>query len=190
MCSHCETTGSDGTGGTGGTPPGAPTSLTGWRGWIAWPFWLIGWLLILPVRLYQLAIRPLLPPLCRYRPGCSTFMIEAIQQKGPLFGLPLGVLRLMRCQPLGSYGFDPVEGWPPYRVNGRLRWRITTSERDAIMAAAHTALCEKLAAARDHDGLAMIGGWAWIPEDATNLRTLKPTVNAVNEPKQTPPPTS
>ena len=64
-------------------------------------------LLILPVRLYQQTISRLLPPMCRYQPTCSHYMVEAIERHG-LRGLWLGIKRLCRCHPWGGQGYDPV----------------------------------------------------------------------------------
>ncbi|MDF2181987.1 membrane protein insertion efficiency factor YidD [Neptuniibacter sp. CAU 1671] len=66
------------------------------------------WLLILPVRGYQLLISPLLGPRCRFYPSCSHYMIEAIQTHGPVKGVWLGLKRLCRCHPYSDGGFDPV----------------------------------------------------------------------------------
>lgn len=65
-------------------------------------------LLILPIRFYQLYVSPLLPPACRYTPTCSQYAIEAIQKHGALKGLWLAVRRLLRCNPWGGSGYDPV----------------------------------------------------------------------------------
>ena len=63
--------------------------------------------LILPVRVYQATISRLLPPMCRYQPTCSHYMVEAIERHG-LRGLWLGTKRLCRCHPWGGEGYDPV----------------------------------------------------------------------------------
>lgn len=68
------------------------------------------WLLILPVRGYQLLISPILGPRCRFYPSCSHYMIEAIQVHGPLRGVWLGLKRIARCHPCSEGGFDPVPG--------------------------------------------------------------------------------
>lgn len=65
-------------------------------------------LLILPIRFYQLYVSPLLPPACRFTPTCSQYAIEAIQKHGALKGLWLAVRRLLRCNPWGGSGYDPV----------------------------------------------------------------------------------
>lgn len=63
---------------------------------------------ILPIRIYQKIISPLLPGVCRYRPTCSEYMAEAIQTHGIVKGLYLGTRRLLRCHPWGGSGYDPV----------------------------------------------------------------------------------
>ena len=69
---------------------------------------LLGMLLILPVRLYQYLISPLLPPSCRYTPSCSHYMVESIQEWGPFRGLRMGIRRILSCHPWGGHGHDPV----------------------------------------------------------------------------------
>jgi putative membrane protein insertion efficiency factor len=65
-------------------------------------------LLVAPIRLYQLAISPLLPKSCRFEPTCSHYAIEALRRHGPLKGGWLAVRRIGRCHPWGGRGFDPV----------------------------------------------------------------------------------
>ncbi len=67
-----------------------------------------GWLLILPIRFYQKFISPLKPPTCRFTPTCSQYAIEAIRKHGPFKGLALAVWRILRCNPWGGSGYDPV----------------------------------------------------------------------------------
>ena len=69
------------------------------------PISFILWLLI---RGYQLLISPWLPPSCRFEPSCSHYALEAVKRHGPLFGPGLALWRIMRCNPLGSHGYDPV----------------------------------------------------------------------------------
>jgi putative membrane protein insertion efficiency factor len=68
----------------------------------------MGWLLILPIRFYQKCISPLTPPTCRFTPTCSNYAIEAIRKHGPFKGLALAVWRILRCNPWGGSGYDPV----------------------------------------------------------------------------------
>ncbi len=66
------------------------------------------YLLLLPIRFYQLAISPMLPSSCRYTPTCSQYSIEAIKKHGPLRGLWLSIKRILSCNPWGGSGYDPV----------------------------------------------------------------------------------
>lgn len=60
------------------------------------------------IRLYQLLIRPVLPPACRYSPSCSEYALTAIGRYGALRGSWLGLRRLCRCHPYRTGGYDPV----------------------------------------------------------------------------------
>lgn len=68
----------------------------------------LSWLLVLPIRFYQIAISPLLGPSCRFTPTCSEYARQAILKHGPFKGLYLAVRRLLRCHPWGGSGYDPV----------------------------------------------------------------------------------
>ena len=46
--------------------------------------------------------------MCRHIPTCSNYMIEAIEEYGVLKGMSLGIKRLLRCNPWGTCGYDPV----------------------------------------------------------------------------------
>lgn len=63
---------------------------------------------ILPIRLYQWVISPILPASCRYVPSCSAYGVEAIERHGVLKGGYLTARRLLRCHPWGGSGYDPV----------------------------------------------------------------------------------
>ncbi|WP_237247430.1 membrane protein insertion efficiency factor YidD [Sideroxyarcus emersonii] len=65
-------------------------------------------ILLLMVRGYQLMIRPVLPPSCRFSPSCSQYSHEAISKYGALKGLWLTIKRLIRCNPWNPGGYDPV----------------------------------------------------------------------------------
>lgn len=65
-------------------------------------------LLILPIRFYQVAISPLIGPSCRFTPTCSHYMIQAIQEWGPIKGTWLGIKRIAKCHPWGPHGHDPI----------------------------------------------------------------------------------
>ncbi len=61
------------------------------------------------IRLYQ-ACSAGRPPHCRYEPSCSEYTRQAIMLRGVLRGGCLGIWRILRCQPWGGIGYDPVPG--------------------------------------------------------------------------------
>jgi uncharacterized protein len=62
---------------------------------------------ILPIRLYQLLVSPLLPAsMCKYHPSCSEYMARAIRKHGVLRGGAMGLWRLLRCNPWSGGGVD------------------------------------------------------------------------------------
>ena len=65
-------------------------------------------LLVLPIRFYQLCISPYLGPSCRFTPTCSDYARQAILKHGPIKGLGLAIWRILRCNPWGGSGYDPV----------------------------------------------------------------------------------
>ncbi len=60
------------------------------------------------VRLYQLTLAAVFPPACRFEPSCSHYAMEALRQHGALAGTVLAVRRVLRCNPWGGMGYDPV----------------------------------------------------------------------------------
>ena len=68
----------------------------------------LGWILILPIKFYQKCISPFTPPMCRFTPTCSHYAVEAIRKHGPFKGLALAIWRILRCNPWGGSGYDPV----------------------------------------------------------------------------------
>ena len=62
---------------------------------------------ILPIRLYQFLVSPLLPAnTCKYYPSCSEYAALAIRRHGVLRGIALAVWRLLRCNPWSRGGVD------------------------------------------------------------------------------------
>ena len=64
--------------------------------------------ILLMLRGYKRFVSPLLPRACRFEPTCSVYMYQAIERKGVLRGLWLGIRRLVRCHPFCAGGYDPV----------------------------------------------------------------------------------
>jgi hypothetical protein len=73
--------------------PAAPSKVAGWS--------------IAAIRAYQLA-RSGRPTGCRYLPTCSEYAVEAIEVHGLARGVRLAARRLLRCNPWGGHGVDPV----------------------------------------------------------------------------------
>ncbi len=77
-------------------------------------------IIVQSVRFYQLYISKPLHALagpysgCRYSPSCSAYFIKAVQVHGVLRGVQLGIWRILRCNPWGGHGYDPV---PPRKIH-------------------------------------------------------------------------
>jgi putative membrane protein insertion efficiency factor len=59
------------------------------------------------VRLYQLALSPILGRQCRFHPTCSNYMIGAVEKYGAVRGGWRGLMRICRCHPWHPGGIDP-----------------------------------------------------------------------------------
>ena len=68
----------------------------------------IGGLVVLMIRLYQVTLRFVFVPSCRFHPSCSEYAIEAFRKFGPIKGGWLSLRRLSRCHPFNPGGFDPL----------------------------------------------------------------------------------
>ena len=64
-------------------------------------------ILIKFIKLYQCMPGPW-HTYCRHIPTCSNYAIEAIEKYGCFKGGFLSVKRILKCNPLGSKGYDPV----------------------------------------------------------------------------------
>ncbi len=61
------------------------------------------------IRIYQRYISPALPPSCRFVPTCSEYGYEVIAKYGIIKGGWLAAWRIVRCNPFGRGGYDPVQ---------------------------------------------------------------------------------
>jgi putative membrane protein insertion efficiency factor len=90
------------------------------------------------IRLYRLTLSGWLGGQCRFSPTCSQYAEEAIRSLGATRGLFLATRRILRCNPFGRGGLDPVpsraRGYgrsydgtihnPPHELfSGLTRWR-------------------------------------------------------------------
>ncbi|HZI97299.1 MAG TPA: membrane protein insertion efficiency factor YidD [Actinomycetales bacterium] len=78
-----------------------------------WAWRLPAETLVLVIRAYQLLVSPLLGPVCRFYPSCSSYAVIALRRHGAVRGTWLTVRRLLRCHPWNSGGVDHV---PPVRA--------------------------------------------------------------------------
>ncbi|NLI87697.1 MAG: membrane protein insertion efficiency factor YidD [Bacteroidales bacterium] len=68
-------------------------------------------LILLPlglIKFYQLFISPHIPNSCRYTPTCSVYSVEALKKHGLFKGSWFSIKRILRCNPWGGHGYDPV----------------------------------------------------------------------------------
>lgn len=65
------------------------------------------YLLIGMIKVYQM-VPGNFHNLCRHTPTCSQYAIESIIEYGSLKGSFLAFKRILRCNPLGTKGYDPV----------------------------------------------------------------------------------
>ncbi|MBK9271449.1 MAG: membrane protein insertion efficiency factor YidD [Saprospiraceae bacterium] len=68
----------------------------------------LNYIMIIPIRLYQILLSPLLGKNCRFNPTCSNYMLQAVKEWGLFYGSWLGLKRITRCHPWGGHGDDPV----------------------------------------------------------------------------------
>ena len=66
------------------------------------------------IRIYQLLVSPIIHAIggpgsgCRFYPTCSAYAIEALRDHGAIRGFWLSLRRILRCNPWGGQGYDPV----------------------------------------------------------------------------------
>ena len=65
--------------------------------------------IIFLIKLYQLILSPFLGKTCRFNPSCSNYATESIEKHGAIQGMFFSIKRILRCNPWGGHGFDPVK---------------------------------------------------------------------------------
>lgn len=61
------------------------------------------------IRFYRKNISPMKHgPVCRFRPTCSEYALEAVEKYGAVKGSFLALKRLLKCHPFHKGGYDPV----------------------------------------------------------------------------------
>lgn len=62
------------------------------------------------IRFYQKGVSPWTPPTCRFTPSCSAYAAQAVERHGAAHGGWLSLKRILRCNPWGGHGYDPIPG--------------------------------------------------------------------------------
>jgi uncharacterized protein len=70
---------------------------------------------LLPIRLYQVLVSPLLGRRCKYHPSCSQYALDAFEEFGLVRGTVLACWRLLRCNPWSNGGVDYASGQTLFR---------------------------------------------------------------------------
>ena len=65
---------------------------------------------------WKILLSPIIRTNCRYQPSCSEYAIIALKEHGLLKGTYLFILRILKCNPFGGHGHDPV----PKKTNRRI----------------------------------------------------------------------
>jgi putative membrane protein insertion efficiency factor len=58
---------------------------------------------------YQKIISPMFPSSCRFYPSCSEYAVGAFTKYGVIRGGAKTMWRILRCNPFGKGGYDPIE---------------------------------------------------------------------------------
>ncbi len=72
--------------------------------------------LIGAIRLYRATLSGLLGGQCRFYPSCSVYSEDAVRSRGAVIGVSLSAWRVLRCNPFGAGGVEPV---PSRRTAGQ-----------------------------------------------------------------------
>lgn len=86
------------------------------------------------IKFYKTKISPLKPPCCRFYPTCSSYALEAFQNRGFFVALALTIWRILRCNPLFRGGYDPVpqrkRKVPKSIIQNKISSAVDTNERN------------------------------------------------------------
>jgi putative membrane protein insertion efficiency factor len=58
--------------------------------------------------IWRWALAPVFGNSCRFEPTCSRYAAESLERHGVVRGSWLSIRRIVRCNPWGGAGYDPV----------------------------------------------------------------------------------
>ena len=90
------------------------------------------------VLFYRKVLSPLKPACCRFTPTCSAYALEALRVHGAIYGSWLTLKRILRCQPFGGSGYDPV---PPKSDTPRFAFKSRRTMHALVFTAFVTFFC-------------------------------------------------
>jgi len=61
------------------------------------------------INIYKYLISPFLGNNCIFLPTCSEYTKESIIKFGLVYGVWLGLKRIVKCHPWGKGGYDPIK---------------------------------------------------------------------------------
>ena len=65
---------------------------------------------IFPIRIYRKYLSQMKKgPTCKFYPTCSEYAIQAIEKYGAVKGTAKAIWRILRCNPFGKGGYDPLK---------------------------------------------------------------------------------
>lgn len=69
-------------------------------------------ILIFLIKVYKKTLSPIFEILgikCKYYPTCSEYTKQAIEKYGTIYGILLGIKRILKCNPWSKGGYDPLK---------------------------------------------------------------------------------
>lgn len=73
---------------------------------------ILGKISLILIRVYQYSFSALIGRSCRFSPSCSDYALIAIETHGFFKGWYFAIIRILKCNPWGPHGHDPV---PPIK---------------------------------------------------------------------------
>lgn len=66
-------------------------------------------IIVFLIRIYQKIVSLIPIRICRFYPSCSEYMAQSISKNGVVKGIVHGSIRILKCNPFHSGGYDPVK---------------------------------------------------------------------------------